>query len=108
MPHNDRRRPDGEAGRRNDLYGIDASLFDAPDSQVADTTVRFRTPAGSTTTADLDQILFRWLQDLLVESLPLYWERRSRQLATIGTPWGDEASQACQNKAEAIRQGWDT
>lgn len=51
----------------------------------------------------LRRILYRFLQDLLTESLPDYWERRARTFDAVGTPQCDEIAQACRNKAQVLR-----
>lgn len=51
----------------------------------------------------LKRILFRWLQQQVIESLPSYWERRARTFDAVGSPSGDETAQACRNKAQILR-----
>lgn len=61
---------------------------------------------GRSVEIDLDRVARRFIQDLLQQATVDYWERRARQLDTIGTAWGDETAQACRNHAEGIRRGW--
>lgn len=52
----------------------------------------------------LKQILRRFLQQMLTEALPEYWERRSKTFAEVGTPECDEIALACRNHADLIRR----
>lgn len=57
---------------------------------------------------DLEQILWRWLQDLMQsEAEPAYWRRRADDLARVGTPWGDAAAEACRNHARLLGGEFD-
>jgi len=55
------------------------------------------------TSHDLEQLLQRWLEDVMTEAEPLYWLRRADELSRIGTEWGDEAAQACRSKAAFLQ-----
>lgn len=52
----------------------------------------------------LKQILRRFLQQMLTEAMPEYWERRANTFAEVDTPECDEIALACRNHAELIRR----
>ena len=51
----------------------------------------------------LKRILYRFLQDLLTEALPEYWERRAKTFAEVGTEECDQIALACRCHAWLIR-----
>lgn len=51
----------------------------------------------------LKRILYRFLQDLLTESLPEYWERRAKTFAEVGNPECDLVALACRRHASLLR-----
>lgn len=52
----------------------------------------------------LKRILRRFLQQMLTEAMPEYWERRAKTFAEVGTEECDQIALACRNHADLIRR----
>lgn len=67
------------------------------------TVVQLRIPGTtSTITIDMEQVLYRFIQDVMQEATGKYWRRRAAELDRIGTEWSSAAAAACRNHARLM------